>query len=62
LVLGRHFALTDADGRLLKRIPIPPPEERPGVSLVTIEARVRAEHGVDDVTLFLRDSALDQAP
>jgi hypothetical protein len=60
VVLGRYLALTDAEGKVLRRILIP--DGTRGLALIALEQRVRAEYGVDDVTLFLRDSALDQAP
>ena len=61
LALGRHFALIDANSKVIKRIPIPEPKMR-GSALLTFERRLRAEFGVDDVALFLRDSELDEMP
>lgn len=59
--MSRHFALIDAAGKVVRRIPLS--DELAREPLRTYyEARVRREFGVDDVTLFLRDERLDGLP
>jgi hypothetical protein len=56
---GRHFALIELEtGKVLQRFPVT--TEGP-MAVNTQEARLRAEHGVDeaDSGVALRDSALD---
>lgn len=56
---GRHFALIElATCKVLRRIPV---TEQGGMAVITQEARLRAELGVDEAGsgVVLRDSALD---
>ncbi len=59
-MLGRHFALIDAYGKVLARVAIP--DGVRGMALLSFESQVRAEFGVDDEVLFCRDSGLDEMP
>ena len=58
---GRHFSLIELEtGKVLQRFPV---VDGGGMAVITQEARLRAEHGVDEANsgLVLRDSALDES-